>query len=265
MAKNSCKQKKLTPLEKKEEWTGYLFLLPSFIGFVIFILIPVVWGLLLAFTEYDGFNAPRFTGLTNFINLFHDNYFYISLKNNIYYMIISVTAILAFGLLLAVFLNTGIRGNGIFKTVLFFPQLTSSIAFGMIFAILFMTNGPINGFLRNMGVSKPPNWLTANQWVMTTITITAIIKNTGYYIVMFLAGLQAVPNDLYEAAQLDGANGVQKFHYVTWPLITPTFFLCMILCIINSFKVFDLVSQMTNGGPGNASNVLVLPDLYGSV
>jgi multiple sugar transport system permease protein len=106
-------------------------------------------------------------------------------------------------------------------------------------------------------MDKPPSWLTDPKIVMTTITITAIIKNTGYYMVLFLAGLQNVPGELYEAAGLDGANSIQKFRHVTWPMITPTFFLCTVLCVINSFKVFDLVSQMTNGGPANSSNVLV--------
>lgn len=250
-------KKKMTQMQKREQWIGYFFLLPSFVGFIIFMLIPVIWGLLLAFTEYNGFRAPKFIGINNFITLFQDSYFYISLKNNLFYMVVSVFFTLLFGLLLAMLLNQPLMRNGIFKTVLFFPQLTSSIAVGMIFAILFTSRGPINGFLRSLGMTNPPKWLTDAHWVMLTITITAIIKNTGYYMILFLAGLQSVPNDLYEAASLDGANGLQKFRFVTWPLISPTTFLCTILCMINSFKVFDLVSQMTDGGPANSSNVLV--------
>lgn len=250
-------KKKRTSMQIREERIGYLFLLPSFIGFFIFMLIPVIWGLLLAFFEYDGFNPSSFVGLDNFVKLFQDDYFYVSLKNNMFYMIVSVPLTLFFGLILAVFLNRPLRGGGIFKTVLFFPQLTSSIAFGMIFAILFTSRGPINGILRSIGMAAPPKWLTDANYVMLTITITAIIKNMGYYMILFLAGLQAVPNELYEAASLDGANGFKKFRYITWPLITPTVFLSTILCVINSFKVFDLVSQMTDGGPANSSNVLV--------
>lgn len=250
-------KKKMSSLQKREERVGYLFLLPSFLGFIVFMLIPVVWGLVLSLFEYNGFKDPSFVGLENFTKLFKDEYFYISLKNNLFYMVVSVSFTLFFGLLLAVFLNQPLKGRGFFKTVLFFPQLTSGIAFGMIFAILFTARGPINGFLRSFGMADPPRWLTDSQWVMLTITITAIIKNTGYYMILFLAGLQNVPNDLYEASSLDGANGFQKFRYVTWPMITPTVFLSTILCVINSFKVFDLVSQMTDGGPGNASNVLV--------
>ena len=256
-SRGTSQKKPLNALQKREEVTGYLFLIPSFIGFLVFILIPCVWGLLLAFTDYDGFKKMNFIGLKNFINLFQDNYFYLSLKNNIFYMFFSVLFTLLFGLILAVLVNQKVRGSSVFKTILFFPQLTSSIAFGMIFALLFTTRGPINNTLRLLGMVNPPQWLTDSSMVMITITITAIIKNTGYYMVMFLAGLTSVPDDLYEAASLDGANGLQKFQYVTWPMITPTVFMCTILCIINSFKVFDLVSQMTNGGPANSSNVLV--------
>lgn len=250
-------KKKRTSMQKREEKIGYLFLLPSLIGFVVFMLIPVVWGLLLSLFEYNGFKSPSFIGIDNFIKLFKDDYFYVSLKNNLFYMLVSVPLTLFFGLILAIFLNRPLRGGGLFKTVLFFPQLTSSIAFGMIFAILFTSRGPINGILRSIGMANPPKWLTDSQYVMLTITITAIIKNMGYYMVLFLAGLQSVPQELYEAASLDGANGFKKFRYVTWPLMTPTVFLSTILCVINSFKVFDLVSQMTDGGPANSSNVLV--------
>ena len=250
-------KRKMSSMERREEKNRFLFLLSSFFGFAGFILIPVVWGLVLSLFDYNGFKTPTFVGLGNFVKLFQDQYFYISLKNNLFYMVVSVFFTLLFGLILAVFLNQPLRGRGIFKTVLFFPQLTSSIAFGMIFAILFTSRGPINGILQSLGMMNPPKWLTDSHWVMLTITITAIIKNTGYYMILFLAGLQSVSEDLYEAASLDGANSFQKFRYITWPMITPTVFLSTILCVINSFKVFDLVSQMTDGGPANSSNVLV--------
>lgn len=149
-------KKKLSSLQRREERVGYLFLLPSFLGFVVFMLIPVIWGLILSLFEYNGFKDPSFIGLENFTKLFKDEYFYISLKNNLFYMVVSVFFTLLFGLLLAVFLNQPLKGRGFFKTVLFFPQLTSGIAFGMIFAILFTARGPINGFLRSFGMAAPP-------------------------------------------------------------------------------------------------------------
>ncbi len=242
---------------KREAVTGYLFLLPNAIGFLLFTLIPVVYALLLSLTDYDGFKTNNFIGFRNFSKLFQDGYFYASLKNNIFYTLFSVTFTLIFALFLAILLNKKLRGSGFFKTVFFFPQLVSSVAFGIIFVALFRDSGPINGFLRDLSMSNPPKWLTSTAWSMTTITIVSVIKNTGYYMVLFLAGLQTISEDLYEAASLDGANALKKFHAITLPMLSPTTFLCSVMCIINSFKVFDLVNIMTDGGPGRSSNVLV--------
>lgn len=248
---------KLTKAERREEWIAYMFLLPNMIGFIIFTLIPVVWGLLLSFTNYDGFGDIKFTGLTNFKRLFSDGYFITSLKNNIFYTIFSVSFTLLFGLLLAVLLQKKLKGSMVFKTIFFFPQLTSSVAFGIIFVCLFRGSGPINGVLQAIGMTSPPKWLTSTQWSMITIIIVSVIKNMGYYMVLFLAGLQTIPTDLYEASALDGAGDWKQFKAVTLPLLSPTTFLCSIMCLINSFKVFDLVNIMTDGGPGRSSNVLV--------
>lgn len=239
--KNQKKTKiKMTKMARREEVAGYLFLLPNMIGFFIFTLVPVVWGLLLSLTNYDGFSEAAFVGLANFKKLFHDDYFYTSLRNNIYYSIVSVTLTLLFGLLLAVLLQQKLKGSEVFKTIFFFPQLTSSVAFGVIFMALFRGEGPVNSVLTILGMANPPKWLTSTAWSMTTITIVSIIKNMGYYMVLFLSGLQSVSEELYEAASLDGAGPWKKFKSITLPLLSPTTFLCTVMCIINSFKVFDL-------------------------
>ena len=161
------------------------------------------------------------------------------------------------GLLLAVLLQQKLKGSEVFKTIFFFPQLTSSVAFGVIFMALFRGEGPVNSVLTILGMANPPKWLTSTASSMTTITIVSIIKNMGYYMVLFLSGLQSVSEELYEAASLDGAGPWKKFKSITLPLLSPTTFLCTVMCIINSFKVFDLVNIMTDGGPGRSSNVLV--------
>ncbi len=250
-------KRKLSKAARREEIIGYLFLLPNMVGFFIFTLIPVVYGLLLSLTNYDGFGNMNFLGLKNFKKLFTDVYFYTALKNNIYYTVFSVTFTLLFGLLLAVLLQRKLRGSNLFKTIFFFPQLTSSVAFGIIFVCLFRGSGPINGVLQTLGMNNPPKWLTSTDWSMTTITIVSIIKNFGYYMVLFIAGLQTIPADLYEASAIDGANGWRQFKAITLPMLSPTTFLCSIMCLINSFKVFDLVNIMTDGGPGRSSNVFV--------
>lgn len=248
---------RLTKMARREEIAGYIFLLPNMVGFLVFTLVPVVWGLLLSLTNYDGFNKAEFVGLANFKKLFHDGYFYTSLTNNIYYSVVSVTLTLIFGLMLAVLLQQKLKGSEVFKTIFFFPQLTSSVAFGVIFMALFRGEGPVNGVLSILGMENPPRWLTSTAWSMTTIIIVSIIKNMGYYMVLFLSGLQSISEELYEAASLDGAGSWHRFKSITLPLLTPTTFLCTVMCIINSFKVFDLVNIMTDGGPGRSSNVLV--------
>ena len=250
-------KKKLSKSDRREERAALAFLLPNLLGFIIFVLVPVVGGLVLSLTNYDGFSEIEFVGIDNFKRLFQDEYFYTSLGNNIYYTIVSVTFTLVIALGLAVLLQQKLSGSELFKTIFLFPQLTSSVAFGIIFMALFRGDGPINGVLQILGVANPPQWLTSTEWSMTTITIVSIIKNFGYYMVLFIAGLQGIPEDLYEAASLDGANSWQKFKKITLPMLSPTTFLCSIMCLINSFKVFDLVNIMTDGGPGRSSNVLV--------
>lgn len=248
---------KLTKMERRETLAGYLFLLPNILGFLVFTLIPVVWGLLLSLMRYDGFSAPKFVGISNFTRLFQDQYFFTSLKNNVYYSVTSVTFTMVIALFLAVLLMEKLRGSEIFKTIFFFPQLASSVAFGIIFMCLFRGQGPVNGILSALGMQNPPKWLTSTQWSMTTIVIVSVIKNVGYYMILFLAGLSGISKDLYEAASLDGAGSWKQFVKITLPMLSPTTFLCLVMCIINSFKVFDLVNVMTDGGPGTSSNVLV--------
>ena len=174
-----------------------------------------------------------------------------------FYTVFSVSFTLLFALLLAVLLQKKLKGSTVFKTIFFFPQLTSSVAFGIIFVCLVRGNGPINSTLQALGMENPPKWLTSTTWSLTTITIVSVIKNTGYYMVLFIAGLQTISEDLYEASSIDGANAWRQFKAITMPMLSPTTFLCVIMCIINSFKVFDLVNIMTDGGPGRSSNVIV--------
>lgn len=250
-------KQQLSKAAKREERIAFGFLLPNLLGFLVFTLVPVVAGLVLSLTNYDGFSKMEFVGIDNFKRLFKDGYFYTALGNNIYYTVVSVSFTLIIALGLAVLLQQKLRGSEVFKTIFFFPQLTSSVAFGIIFMALFRGSGPINGVLEALGAASPPKWLTSTDWSMTTITIVSVVKNFGYYMVLFIAGLQGIPEDLYEAASLDGANSWQKFKKITLPMLSPTTFLCSVMCLINSFKVFDLVNIMTDGGPGRSSNVLV--------
>lgn len=237
---------------------GYLFLLPNFIGFFIFMAIPIIMGLIISFTDYNGFSQFNFIGLKNYIDMFRDEYFLVSLGNNLLYTAVTVPGIVVFALLLAVAVNTGIRCSGLFKTMFFLPNISSMVAVGIVWAMLFNpTMGPINNFLRSLGIENPPQWISASDSALRSIMLVDIWKKAGYYMVILLAGLQSIPKQLYEAASIDGAGAVKKFFKITLPMLSPTMFMVMVLCIIQSFQVFDLVNIMTQGGPGRSTNVLV--------
>ena len=237
---------------------GYLFLLPNFIGFFIFMAIPIIMGLIISFTDYNGFSQFNFIGLKNYIDMFRDEYFLVSLGNNLLYTAVTVPGIVVFALLLAVAVNTGIRCSGLFKTMFFLPNISSMVAVGIVWAMLFNpTMGPINNFLRSLGIENPPQWISASDSALWSIMLVDIWKKAGYYMVILLAGLQSIPKQLYEAASIDGAGAVKKFFKITLPMLSPTMFMVMVLCTIQSFQVFDLVNIMTQGGPGRSTNVLV--------
>lgn len=237
---------------------GYLFILPNFIGFFIFMAVPIIMGLVISFTDYNGFNQFNFVGLKNYLTMFEDEYFRVSLKNNIVYTLVTVPGTIVFALMLAMAVKQGIKGSGLFKTMFFLPNITSMVAVGIVWAMIFNpTLGPLNQILRAVGIENPPMWISSTDTALGSIMLVAIWKQAGYYMIILLAGLQSIPSQLYEAASIDGAGGIHKFFKITLPMLSPTMFMVTILCIINSFQVFDLVNIMTTGGPGRSTNVLV--------
>lgn len=237
---------------------GYLFLLPSFAGLLTFVLIPILMGFIISFTNYDGYKKLDFVGLNNYIHMFQDDYVLTSLKNNVIYTAVTVPATMIISLLLALALNMGMKGSTFFRTMIFFPTISSMVAVGIVWSLLFNpVQGPVNQLLMAVGIESPPRWLASTTWALWAIMIVAVWKQAGYYMVIFLSGLQAIPKQLYESAQIDGANSVVRFFKITLPMLSPTTFMVLILSIIGSFQVFDLVSIMTDGGPGRATNVLV--------
>ena len=254
------KRKKRLTMRQKEGIAGYLFLLPNFIGFIVFTGIPVIMGFIISLTDYSGFGEMNFVGLKNYIKMFSDSDFLIALKNNLFYSLTSVPLTLLFALLLALMLNRKLYGGSAFQTIYFFPNLTSMVAVGCVWLQLFNTkSGPINQFLVNtLGMENPPRWFMGAQSALLTIVIVVVWKQAGYYMVMFMGGLKNVPQHLYEAAKIDGANPWQSFLHVTWPMLSPTTFMVTILTMIASFQVFDIINVTTEGGPGRATEVLVM-------
>jgi multiple sugar transport system permease protein len=244
-------------LRRKNTLTAWSFIAPNFIGFAIFTLIPVIFSFILAFMQWDSFSAPKFVGIDNFTKMIHDDTFWISLKNTLYYTIGVVPLTLICSLFLAILLNKKIRGMKFFRTAFFFPYVTSLVAIAVVWNMLFHpTMGPINQVLRLI-ISNPPGWTSSSDWALFAIVIVSVWRGMGYYMILYLAGLQSVPKELYEAASMDGAGKVRQFWNVTLPSLRPTTFFVTIMLVINCFKVFDLIQVMTDGGPGRATNVLV--------
>lgn len=241
---------------------AYAFLLPNFIGFMIFTLIPIVCSMGLSVMEWDSSNPMVFVGFDNFKRLVTDETFKISLGNTLYYSVFTVPLTMAAALGLAMILNQKMKGINIFRTIFFFPHVASLVAVAVVWNLLFHpTLGPINQILRAIGISNPPGWTASVEWAMPAVIIVSIWKSMGYYMVLYLSGLQGIPRELYEAAKVDGASAFQRFKSITLPMLTPTTFFVSIMLTISCFKVFDLISVMTNGGPGRATNVLVY-DIY---
>ncbi len=243
----------------KRNLIGYSFVLPNFIGYFIFVFLPVIFTFVLCVMKWDGSDAPmKFVGIQNFVKLFHDSGFIISLKNTLVYAVWTVPLTMVAALLIAVLLNSKIKGIILFRTAFFFPYVASLVAVGAVWNMLFQPEfGPINEFLKFIGIQNPPRWCASTDWAMTVIVIVSVWKYMGYYMVVYLAALQGISKDLYEAASIDGATGFNKFRYITIPMLTPTTFFVVIMLTIQCFKVFDLIYVMTGGGPGRATNVIV--------
>ena len=253
-------KKKTTKREIKDLFTGLAFIFPSFLGFLIFTLIPVIISLFLSFSQWnfmEGWGAIKFTGLENYIRLFTDEWFLNSYRNNIVFTVVTVPALLALGLVIAVIVNKYIWGGGVVRILIFIPYLASVVAVCTVWMVLLQPSyGPINSFLRAIGIENPPGWLTDFKWSLPSIMLIYVWQQVGYYAIVFIAGLKGISEDVYEAASIDGASTVRQFFSITIPLISPTTFFLAIMGIIGSFKVFDQISVLTQGGPGSSSSVM---------
>lgn len=249
---------RLSRLARSEERTAWLFLVPSLMLFLMFTALPVVTAFAISFSSWDLFNPPRFIGLRNYTTLWSDPIFRQVLGNTGYFVLAAVPLQMLLGLLCALGLNRRIPGQGIFRTLFFLPAVTSTVGAGLVWAWLFNSNfGLINMGLSMLGVTTLPRWLVSSDWAMPSVIIVAVWQSLGYSMVLFLAGLQNIRQEIYEAAAIDGATGWARFRHITLPLLSPITFFVLIISIIGSFQVFELVYVMTKAGPANATNTLV--------
>ncbi|MBQ7616142.1 MAG: sugar ABC transporter permease [Butyrivibrio sp.] len=265
-AELSAMEKNMKRRARKRNLVAYSFIAPNFIGFAVFTLGPIVLALLMSFAEWDGSNDMKFVGLNNFIQIFSDDRFTSALKNTIIYSIFTVPVTLIMALGLAILLNQKIKGTNFFRTVAFFPYVASLVAVAAVWNMLFTPakGGIVNQLLMNVFHTQPLKWAASSSTVMLTIIMFSVWKNMGYYMVIYLAGLQGISEDLYEAASLDGANSWQKFRHITVPQLKPTTFFVTIMLTINCFKVYDIVYMLAGGSNGvvNKSAIVLVYYIY---
>ncbi|MFN8495549.1 MAG: sugar ABC transporter permease [Caldilineaceae bacterium] len=246
----------------REALEFYLLILPWLIGFLGLTAGPMLYSLFLSFTEYDLFNPPQWVGLQNFSHLFYDPFpmsvFWKSLGVTAYFTFLSVPVSVAGSLLLAVLLNTKVKGVALYRTLFYLPSLTPAFASALLWVWIFNAKfGLANAFLHSLGLPEL-RWLTDPKLVIPSFVLMGLWGLGGNTMIIFLAGLQGVPAHLYEAAEIDGANWWHRFWSVTLPQISPTIFFNVVLGIIGSFQVFTSAFLMTGGGPEYSTYFLVL-------
>jgi ABC-type sugar transport system permease subunit len=236
----------------------YLFLLIPVVIFLVWVIGPMFYTFYLSLTDWNGLTSPTFIGLRNYERLFQDKVFFLSLKNNLKWLLAFVTIPVALGLLLAMALNKSSPGEKIFKMSFYMPMVLAMVVSGLIWGWLYHPKGGlINTFLVATGLfEKGPSWLSDRDIVLYSIIIVAIWRQVGYVMVLYLAGLKSINPQLLEAAHVDGATGWQTFWRILLPLLTPVTIIVVVISVIDSLRAFDLVSVMTRGGPANASSVL---------
>lgn len=247
-----------------QQWEGYLFLLPSLLGFLIFVAAPVVASLALSFVEWNLLRPPQFVGLANYRELLtRDPVFRKVAGNTLYFMLTIVPLQLAFGLALALALNQAIRGRLVYRVIYFMPVVTTIIAGAIAFQLLLNRDyGLFSQAIWRLAEwtgwpIQPPDFLNSTRWAKPSVVLLTLWKNTGFTMVIYLAALQSVPRELYDAASTDGANAWQRFRNVTLPLVSPTTFFLFIIQMIGAFQLFTEAYAMTRGGPAQATLTVV--------
>ncbi|WP_240414635.1 carbohydrate ABC transporter permease [Paenibacillus periandrae] len=240
-------------------FNSYIFIFPSLFLTLALGIYPIVWALRYMFYDYQGFGIPRFVGLDNFSRLLRDQEFWHSVYNTFIYAGGKIILVLPISLLLAVILNRGLKGKGLFRAIYFMPTIISASVMSIVFFTIFNSyNGVLNQFLIKYGIiSQSIDWL-GPQYAMLTVIITAVWGGIGNYMLLFIAGLQGIPEDVYESASLDGANAAQKFWYITLPMLGTVLQMIIMLAIITALKGYESIMVLTEGGPFGKTEVMYL-------
>jgi multiple sugar transport system permease protein len=257
-------RRKSNRLRRKNTLIAYSFLAPNFLGFLLITMLPILFSVALSFINWNGgvLKNMSWAGLDNFRTIFAKFDFKrsdlgITLKNTVFYTLATVPLTIVFSLLFAMLLNKAVKSASFFRFMFFFPYVASIVAVCACWNYLLMKYGIVNTFLNSIGFHMTKSWTQSMDLAMWSLIIVAVWRGAGYYMVLYIAGLQNIPNELYEAATVDGASTWQKFRKITLPMLTPTTFFVSIMTTISCFKVFDTVILMTDSGPGRATKMLV--------
>ena len=252
---------KLTRRQRREKLTGYLFVIPNFIGILMFVALPIVFSLILGFTKWNpmqGFSAIKFVGLDNFAGMLSDERVKAALINTLVYVVTYVPLSVGLAFVVAVLMNKYVFCKVPLRLMIFMPYISAMVSVAYVWLVLLNPHGgAVNSILKAIGIANPPGWFTKSNSALAGIIPVSVWHDFGYYMIIFLSQLQGISKEVYESARVDGAGGWQNFRYITLPLMGSNILFVSILATMNSFKVFDQVNILTEGGPGYATNVLV--------
>lgn len=236
-----------------------IFLLPTLAVYTVFMIVPIFIAIYYSFTEYSGLGKAKFIGLNNYTAMFHNKLFMVALKNTMIVLGCSFIILLVGSFIIALLLDKGFKGNSFVKAVVFSPYVIAPIIIGVIWGyILNPKFGLVNSVLRSMGLdSLAIEWIGGKTWSPVSIAIVFAWQVLGFHATIFLSGLKTIPTDVYEASAIDGVNGFQKIFYITIPMLKETIIINVVLIITGVFKIYELVYQLTGGGPSHLSEVLV--------
>ncbi|MCD7766105.1 MAG: sugar ABC transporter permease [Lachnospiraceae bacterium] len=242
----------------KKNKVSFVFALPAFVIYTALLVIPIIMALGISFFKWNGFNEMRFVGIDNYVSLFQDARLGNAVINTVIIAGSVIVIVNVLGLVLAMLVNRSSRVNNFFRTIFFIPFVLSAVALSFVWKSILSYNGVLNGFLKMAGLSNlVGNWLGKRGSALICIIIIEIWRTLGYHMMLYLAALQAIPEELYEACTMDGGNRWDKFRNVTLPLIVPGMSVSILMSIINELRIYDVVKIMTDGGPGYATETIV--------
>ncbi|MGM7723196.1 carbohydrate ABC transporter permease [Metabacillus sp. Hm71] len=260
-ASKVLKERKRKPsVERTENLAGFLFVSPMLIGVSVLVLLPIFATFILSFADWkfiQSIDQLKWVGFENFKDLMGDKVFKKSLLNNAIFLF-TVPICMIFSLVLAVVIDKSVYMKSFFKVAFFMPYISSVVAIAVVWQVLFHPSaGPINQTLMSLGIDDPPKWIADPNFALISVMFIQIWISVGFNLIIYIAGLQSIPKELYEAAEMDGANSWIKFRQITFPMVSPTSFFLLITGIISTFKVFDLIAVLTKGGPMHSTSMLV--------